>query len=401
MRAWLQIWEGSLHDVLAVEPSAAMANLGQRIQAARHSSSSGAAGPPPSLRRQVRWVHRLPWQQIQASGRGTRRNTRLVEDPQPSYVTVMSKIAWSEDCCTGYVMLMASVPDILRSRSRTMPCRASAGSRQYDIVTSAYVFGEIESEEERAHMVQALWASTKHLLILVEPGTPNGYANVLDARRQVFTLVRVEHSVVSHVAEIYTIYSHRQIPALWLLLQGHSWHQSGVHSWYACANVCKSLAQLTSDRAWVVLRYVKVLEASMASEGGGLAAHVLSPCPHDGVCPMERTGSWCHFAQRFRRSNLQRITKIRPDGGLARTYQVHCCSCSDLHCSRLSSLVSQAPEISSSVLHNGPAVMFMFMCTSTGKGILQHCISLYCLINAHTNCSYKNDACRTSDTPTW
>lgn len=32
------------------------------------------------------------------------------------------------------------------------------------------------------------------------------------------------------------------------------------------------------------------------------AAHVVAPCPHDGVCPLETRTSWCHFVQRFQAS---------------------------------------------------------------------------------------------------
>ncbi len=53
------------------------------------------------------------------------------------------------------------------------------------MVTGAYVIGELDSEEERQSTVDALWASTKHLMILVEPGTPTGYANIMAARTQV------------------------------------------------------------------------------------------------------------------------------------------------------------------------------------------------------------------------
>ena len=52
---------------------------------------------------------------------------------------------------------------------------------------------------------------------------------------------------------------------------------------------------------------------------------MVAPCAHDGACPMLGLRSWCHFVQRFERSSLQRITKVRADGGLARTYQVRPC----------------------------------------------------------------------------
>lgn len=49
----------------------------------------------------------------------------------------------------------------------------------------------------------------------------------------------------------------------------------------------------------------------LAAERGAAAAgaHVVAPCPHDGGCPMDGTDSWCHFAQRFQRTALQKDTK--------------------------------------------------------------------------------------------
>jgi len=61
--------------------------------------------------------------------------------------------------------------------------------------------------------------------------------------------------------------------------------------------------------------------AAGAGPGAAPAAHVIAPCPHDGGCPMDGTGSWCHFAQRFQRSGLGVGAKTRPGGGRARTYQ--------------------------------------------------------------------------------
>lgn len=51
------------------------------------------------------------------------------------------------------------------------------------------------------------------------------------------------------------------------------------------------------------------------------AAHVLAPCPHDGVCPMQGTKGWCHFSQRFERSKLQRDVKNVPGPKGPRSFQ--------------------------------------------------------------------------------
>jgi ribosomal protein RSM22 (predicted rRNA methylase) len=69
------------------------------------------------------------------------------------------------------------------------------------------------------------------------------------------------------------------------------------------------------------MQCVQVLKGSEQSENAAVV-HVVAPCPHDGACPMQGTGSWCHFVQRFQRSSMQRFTKMRSDGGLARDYQV-------------------------------------------------------------------------------
>lgn len=53
-------------------------------------------------------------------------------------------------------------------------------------------------------------------------------------------------------------------------------------------------------------------EGDGSSTGGAMrqaGVHVVAPCPHDGGCPMDGTESWCHFAQRFRRTVAQKRIK--------------------------------------------------------------------------------------------
>ena len=62
--------------------------------------------------------------------------------------------------------------------------RQQAPHRRYDVVVAAYVLCELSGAAERARAVEALWARTGSVLILVEPGTPSGYGSILDARTQ-------------------------------------------------------------------------------------------------------------------------------------------------------------------------------------------------------------------------
>lgn len=129
------------------------------------------------------------------------------------------------------------------------PSDSRLAVQRYDLVVASYVLAELRSPAERRKVVQALWERTRGLLLLVEPGTPIGSANVREARTQ-------------------------------------------------------------------------VLSAKNGGGGGGAGgAHVVAPCPHDSGCPMDGTSSWCHFAQRFQRTALQKTSKILPGGARPRDYQ--------------------------------------------------------------------------------
>ncbi|TKW79199.1 MAG: methyltransferase domain-containing protein [Bradyrhizobium icense] len=52
-----------------------------------------------------------------------------------------------------------------------------------DLVTASYVIGEM-SEAERASLAALMWEKTRDTLLVVEPGTPAGYARIIALRRQ-------------------------------------------------------------------------------------------------------------------------------------------------------------------------------------------------------------------------
>jgi ribosomal protein RSM22 (predicted rRNA methylase) len=52
-----------------------------------------------------------------------------------------------------------------------------------DLVVASYVISEI-SNTERADLAASMWAKTRDILLLVEPGTPAGYARIIAIRQQ-------------------------------------------------------------------------------------------------------------------------------------------------------------------------------------------------------------------------
>lgn len=131
--------------------------------------------------------------------------------------------------------------------------RLRGEKRHFDVVVAAYAVAELESPEAQAAAVRRLWSHARDLLILVEAGTPRGWAAVQAARMQV---IRQEQ---------------RRL-------------RKGVQA-----------------------------QSSTALAPG---AHTVAPCPHDGQCPMAGTAMWCHFGQRVRRSGIHRQAK-RAAGGPA------------------------------------------------------------------------------------
>eukprot|EP00898_Chlorokybus_atmophyticus_P000737 jgi/Chlat1/1664/Chrsp127S01954 len=123
----------------------------------------------------------------------------------------------------------------------------------YDLVVASYALGESKSEQERNALVRSLWQRSSQLLVIVEPGTPEGSAVVRKARA--------------------------------LILKNSEKAQRRA----------KQLANSGVDDTTVV--------------DNSHFAHVVAPCPHDGVCPMDGSSQWCHFSQRLQRTRLQRITK--------------------------------------------------------------------------------------------
>ena len=60
---------------------------------------------------------------------------------------------------------------------------ALAEAEPADLVTASYLIGEL-SERERQPLAEAMWAKTRDMLLVVEPGTPAGYARIIALRER-------------------------------------------------------------------------------------------------------------------------------------------------------------------------------------------------------------------------
>lgn len=123
--------------------------------------------------------------------------------------------------------------------------------REHDLVIASYVLGEIASLQDRITIVRQLWDLTQDVLVLVEPGTPHG-SNIISQMR-------------SHI--------------LWMEKRKRRKLENALDE------TSKDLVDLKTG------------------------AFVVAPCAHDGRCPLDNTGKYCHFVQRLERTTSQRAYK--------------------------------------------------------------------------------------------
>jgi len=77
----------------------------------------------------------------------------------------------------------ARAPLLAQARWERADMLAAWDAAPHDLVVAAYVLNELP-DERRAAVVAALWARATTSLVLLEPGTPAGFARIREARRQ-------------------------------------------------------------------------------------------------------------------------------------------------------------------------------------------------------------------------
>lgn len=81
--------------------------------------------------------------------------------------------------------------ELLRDGTRFAGLRYESGNARVlldktgtaDLVTASYLIGEV-SEAERTSLTEAMWGRTRDTLMVIEPGTPAGYARIIALRDQ-------------------------------------------------------------------------------------------------------------------------------------------------------------------------------------------------------------------------
>ena len=79
--------------------------------------------------------------------------------------------------------LMAEQAELARAKWLRQDINSGLGGQQADLVLAAYTLGEL-TEEDRARATEVLWNAARGMLLLVEPGTPAGFAGLRRAREQ-------------------------------------------------------------------------------------------------------------------------------------------------------------------------------------------------------------------------
>lgn len=84
--------------------------------------------------------------------------------------------------------------ELARDSTRLAECRYLPGDAggnltevpPADLVVASYVIGELGEADQRK-LADAMWAKARHALVVIEPGTPAGYARILALRQQLIS----------------------------------------------------------------------------------------------------------------------------------------------------------------------------------------------------------------------
>jgi ribosomal protein RSM22 (predicted rRNA methylase) len=99
----------------------------------------------------------------------------------PSLADIRLVEANAEMRALGAALLAQADQPALRAASYGPLPSGTSDAPAADLVTASYVAGEI-APAERAVFARTLWAATGQALVVIEPGTPAGYARIIEMR---------------------------------------------------------------------------------------------------------------------------------------------------------------------------------------------------------------------------
>jgi ribosomal protein RSM22 (predicted rRNA methylase) len=100
----------------------------------------------------------------------------------PSLADIRLVEANAEMRALGAALFAESEQPALRAASYVALPKGGVDMPTADLVTASYVAGEI-ALTERSTFTRALWAAAAQALVVIEPGTPAGYARIIEMRR--------------------------------------------------------------------------------------------------------------------------------------------------------------------------------------------------------------------------
>ncbi|OMJ26796.1 Methyltransferase-like protein 17, mitochondrial [Smittium culicis] len=140
---------------------------------------------------------------------------------------------------------------------------SAKSNTSYNMVVSSFTLSELFSDELRKSTLENLWSQTTDFLVLIERGTPLGAKYISDARKYFVSRKKDPESK-----------------------QGEELNNSSSDS---INHTTKKQSEENLD---------------VSSD-----FHFFSPCPHEKVCPLDATLTFCHFSQRVQRPEMTMKSK--------------------------------------------------------------------------------------------
>ncbi|KAG5527491.1 hypothetical protein RHGRI_028402 [Rhododendron griersonianum] len=169
--------------------------------------------------------------------------------------------------------------------------------RDHDLVIASYVLGEIPSPQDRITIVRQLWDLTQDVL-----------EDICEPNRQKSKIQPIMMWALEYDPDMFSVHEDPDSAILKIPNIGQVLVEPGTPHGF---NI---ISQMRSYILWMEKRKRRKSKAAIDDTSKDLMtlkskAFVVAPCAHDGRCPLDNTGKYCHFVQRLQRTTSQRVYK--------------------------------------------------------------------------------------------